>query len=39
MKPSLKLEVPDKEGRQNLAQEEIKVPDSENSSTDLEYVE
>lgn len=30
MKPALKWEVPHKEGLQNLAHEEIKIPDSMN---------
>lgn len=30
MKPALKWEVPHKEGLQNLAREEIKIPDSVN---------
>jgi len=40
MKPAaLKLQVPRKEGLQNLAQEEIKIPDTQNSPTDFKYVE
>lgn len=39
MKPALKWEVSHKEGLQNWAHEEIKIPDSENISTDLEHEE
>jgi len=39
MKPALKWELQHKEGLQNLAHEEIKILDSENSSTGLEREE